>query len=341
MAATSQTNEKSELLREAVTLARSGDRALARKLLDLHLTHHPRSEQAWLWRATVSESREEAVGCLERLLEINPHNEHARQALGRFATAPGGEPPPSTAAPGTRAMPIPISRPAWSCPFCSTTFPDSQVVCPKCRSFCRLTTVQELTSYHGAEELVLEQSVTKWQSRAEQNPSFDAHYWAALALLHLGRVSDALPHLQAAHAFRQSDIELLRALRAIESRRVVMVVDDSPTIRQAVSEALEQEECRVIAVPDGVHALTRLETERPSLILLDITMPRMDGYQTCKVIRQNAALKNIPVIMLSGNDGFFDKVKGRLAGAAEYLTKPLSTAVLRKTLQRFPPKTGQ
>jgi twitching motility two-component system response regulator PilG len=77
-----------------------------------------------------------------------------------------------------------------------------------------------------------------------------------------------------------------------------------------------------------------LNEHTPDLILLDITMPRMDGYQVCKVIKQNPYTKHIPVVMLSGNDGFFDKVKGKLAGATDYITKPFEEAPLAASVQK-------
>ena len=98
----------------------------------------------------------------------------------------------------------------------------------------------------------------------------------------------------------------------IESRPLILAVDDSKTVQKIISTVLEKESYRVSAAEDGLAAIAKLDEEMPKLILLDITMPRMDGYQVCKVITGNEAFKHIPVVMLSGKDGFFDKVRGRM-----------------------------
>ena len=109
------------------------------------------------------------------------------------------------------------------------------------------------------------------------------------------------------------------------ARRTIMVVDDSPTIRKILGLTLERAGYKVVAEPDGESAVERLQQMLPDLILLDISMPRLDGYEVCKRIKKDPRTAHVPVVMLSGKDAFFDKVKGRMAGAAEYLTKPFET----------------
>ena len=105
----------------------------------------------------------------------------------------------------------------------------------------------------------------------------------------------------------------------------VMVVDDSPTIRKILGLTLERAGYRVVAEADGTSALARLQELVPQVILLDIAMPDLDGYEVCKRIKQDPRTQAVPVIMLSGKGAFFDKVKGHMAGATEYLTKPFET----------------
>ncbi len=114
----------------------------------------------------------------------------------------------------------------------------------------------------------------------------------------------------------------------------VLVVDDSPTVRKIVQMTLEREHIRVITAGDGLSALTSVADEMPSLILLDIQLPRMDGYHICQIIRKNLQFRQIPIIMLSGKDGLFDKMRGRLAGSTEYLTKPFDSAELVQTVKK-------
>ncbi|HSL21003.1 MAG TPA: response regulator [Vicinamibacterales bacterium] len=106
------------------------------------------------------------------------------------------------------------------------------------------------------------------------------------------------------------------------AKRTVMVVDDSATIRKILGMTLERAGYSVVAEPDGERAIERLSQLVPDLILLDITMPKLDGYEVCKRIKKDPRISHVPVVMLSGKDGFFDKVKGRMVGATEYLTKP-------------------
>ncbi|MBS1810010.1 MAG: response regulator [Acidobacteria bacterium] len=102
----------------------------------------------------------------------------------------------------------------------------------------------------------------------------------------------------------------------------ILMVDDSPTIRKLVSMTLEKYGHQVICATNGLDALNKLKEVVPDLILSDITMPHMDGYQLCKMIRSNSVTKGVPIIMLSGKDGIFDKLRGRMVGATAYITKP-------------------
>lgn len=115
----------------------------------------------------------------------------------------------------------------------------------------------------------------------------------------------------------------------------VLVVDDSPTVRKIVQMTLQREHIRVITASDALSALTAVADEMPALILLDIQLPRMDGYNICQIIRKHMQFRSIPIIMLSGKDGLFDKMRGRLAGSTEYLTKPFDSAELVQTVKKY------
>ena len=116
---------------------------------------------------------------------------------------------------------------------------------------------------------------------------------------------------------------------------VVLVVDDSPTVRKIVQLTLQREHIRVVTAGDGLSALAAVADEEPDLILLDIMLPKMDGYNICQVIRKNMAYRDMPIIMLSGKDGLFDKMRGKLAGSTEYITKPFDSAELVQTVKRY------
>ncbi|MCA0186095.1 MAG: response regulator [Proteobacteria bacterium] len=111
-----------------------------------------------------------------------------------------------------------------------------------------------------------------------------------------------------------------------------MVIDDSNTIRRSAEIFLAQAGCQVVLAEDGFDALAKIADHAPDLIFVDIMMPRLDGYQTCALIKKNARLKSTPVIMLSSKDGLFDRARGRLAGSDEYLTKPFTKESLLRSV---------
>ncbi|MGK0499387.1 MAG: twitching motility two-component system response regulator PilG [Oceanicoccus sp.] len=113
----------------------------------------------------------------------------------------------------------------------------------------------------------------------------------------------------------------------------VMVIDDSKTIRRTAETLLNKAGCDVVTATDGFDALAKIADTKPNIIFVDIMMPRLDGYQTCALIKNNSEFKQIPVIMLSSKDGLFDKAKGRIVGSDEYLTKPFSKNELLGAIQ--------
>ena len=104
----------------------------------------------------------------------------------------------------------------------------------------------------------------------------------------------------------------------------ILVIDDSKTIRRTAETLLAKEGCEVFTAVDGFDALSKIADHRPDIIFVDIMMPRLDGYQTCSLIKHNRTFKDTPVIMLSSKDGLFDRARGRLVGSEQYLTKPFT-----------------
>ena len=115
----------------------------------------------------------------------------------------------------------------------------------------------------------------------------------------------------------------------------VLVVDDSNTIRRSAEIFLKQGGHDVLLAEDGFDALAKINDYQPDLVFCDILMPRLDGYQTCAIIKRNARFANIPVVMLSSKDGVFDKARGRMVGSQEYLTKPFTKDQLLQAVQQF------
>ena len=113
----------------------------------------------------------------------------------------------------------------------------------------------------------------------------------------------------------------------------ILVVDDSKTIRRTAETLLSKEGCQVFTAIDGFDALSKIADHQPDLIFVDIMMPRLDGYQTCALIKKSAKFHSTPVIMLSSKDGLFDRARGAMVGSDAYLTKPFTKDSLLKTVR--------
>ncbi len=124
-------------------------------------------------------------------------------------------------------------------------------------------------------------------------------------------------------------------MNTTESTFKILVIDDSNTIRRSAEIFLKQGGHEVMLAEDGFDALSKVNDYQPHLIFCDILMPRLDGYQTCAIIKRNARFAGVPIVMLSSKDGVFDKARGRMAGAQEYLTKPFTKDQLLQAVQQF------
>ena len=112
----------------------------------------------------------------------------------------------------------------------------------------------------------------------------------------------------------------------------VLVIDDSKTIRRTAETLLAREGCEVYTAVDGFDALSKIADHQPDIVFVDIMMPRLDGYQTCALIKKNSRFHAMPVVMLSSKDGLFDRARGRMVGSDQYLTKPFTKESLLKAV---------
>lgn len=115
----------------------------------------------------------------------------------------------------------------------------------------------------------------------------------------------------------------------------VIVIDDSKTIRRTAETLLKKAGCEVITATDGFESLAKVAEYKPDIIFVDIMMPRLDGYQTCALIKNNQVFKKTPVVMLSSKDGLFERARGRIVGAEHYMTKPFTREELLNTIKAF------
>lgn len=240
-----------------------------------------------------------------------------------------------------------------ACPFCQGENEVNAFVCHTCMAVLTLSDLEMLLENPHADKLVLRQAIESME-REKSSREFDEYELTMLGIGHLNlrNLQFGYSYLQEASQINPNNVMLSSQVNALlirleeikkrdevhESKpkgKTILVVDDSPTVRKLISGKLEKCGHDVFCSADGVEAMERLQNLIPDLVLLDITMPRMDGYQVCKMIRSNEATKDVPVVMISGNDGFFDKVRGRMAGTSGYITKPFGPETLMKAVETY------
>ena len=240
-----------------------------------------------------------------------------------------------------------------ACPYCGHSNEPQAFSCDSCRAALTLSDIDSLLHNQSVDRGTLQAAVT--QMEAEWNlRDFTEEELTRLGIgyLNLGDYQSGLQYIQEALRLDPNNVILAGQLNAIAIRldemrrqtevhdtmpkgKTILVVDDSATVRKLISSKLEKSGHYVICAEDGVEALDRLTERVPDLVLLDISMPRMDGYEVCKQIRANPAARDLPVVMISGKDGFFDKVRGRMAGSTGYVTKPFGPETLMKALETY------
>lgn len=239
------------------------------------------------------------------------------------------------------------------CPFCRFLNGHQAFECESCHASLSFSDVESVLANRRVERVILKAAVAGMEAEAALRPlSVKELTELSLGHVQLGDLDAGLKYLQAASELDPMNVILTAevttlAIRIDETRRHqdlhrsepatkrILVVDDSATVRKLISSKLEKSGHTVISAEDGVEALARLDEGKPDLILLDIAMPRMDGYEVCREVRARENTKHLPVVMISGKDGFFDKVRGRMAGATGYVTKPFGPETLMKALDEY------
>ncbi|MEM8962931.1 MAG: response regulator [Acidobacteriota bacterium] len=292
-----------QLLRQGIQAARAKDKVTARRILRQAVALANDHELTWMWLASVAETRAEAQACVETVLRINPENAQARDWLDRALET-------------TRVKPLPAE----------TARPRSVNNAHTARS--------RVTAEPSRAEVPVRDAATPPRVTSRLEPS------AQRSVLNHSPESGRFHRQGAAPVHDPSAAMLFTPTEGVQMAKVVLVVDDSPTVRKLVAVTLEREGYCVISASDGMEALAKLNDLVPDLILLDIAMPNLDGYQVCKVIKANEKTRDLPIVMLSGKDGFFDKVRGRMSGATDYVTKPFEPKALVTTLDKHLHRVG-
>lgn len=240
-----------------------------------------------------------------------------------------------------------------ACPFCGAETAPQAFDCNSCRAVLSLSDIESVLASAPVNTEAIMQSVARME--ADWNVrEFTPAEMQTLAVGHFNLKSYDLgfAYLQEAARNDPNNVILAGQLNAMAIRldeirrqneivdaqpkgKSILVVDDSATVRKLISNKLEKSGHLVSCAEDGVEAMAWIEQNKPDLVLLDIAMPRMDGYQVCKLIRSNDVTKDVPVVMISGKDGFFDKVRGRMAGTTGYITKPFGPETLMRALETY------
>jgi CheY-like chemotaxis protein len=240
-----------------------------------------------------------------------------------------------------------------ACPFCNAENPTQAFTCGSCLSTLTLSDLEMLLANTHADKLVLREAVEKMETeRTSRALTENELTTLGIGHLNLRDLQTGYLYLHEASQLNPNNVVLGSQVNALLIRldeikrqeevhdampkeKKILVVDDSATVRKLIAGKLEKCGHEVFCAADGVEAIEQLDAVVPDLILLDITMPRMDGYQVCKVIRSKDSTKDVPVVMISGKDGFFDKVRGRMAGSTGYITKPFGPETLMKAVETY------
>lgn len=325
------------LLTQGIKVAKAGDKAEAQVYLLEASELDPGNEAVWLWLASTSGESAKTEAWLQKALAINPTNKRTVEWLERIRLADS------------------LSKSTWRCPLCDAAGAEKSERCQHCRAVLTLTDLEAIIGNSEADRAALHQALERYRRQAEQQADFNANYYLGLAYLNLNQVAEAVKHLHRASRRRPEDEALKTQIGLLWRRenasqtngvqpkerkplvvpRTILIIDDSATVRKLVAVTLERRGHRVIAADGVMEALAKLNELTPDLVLLDITLPHTDGYQICNLIKSAANTKGVPVVILSGKDGFFDKVRGRTAGAVGYITKPFEPATLVRTVESY------
>ena len=322
------------IVRAAIDAAQRKEYPPARQLLREALDLDPNNEHALLWMAGVSTYPTDSIRYLRRVLELNPNNERAKQGLRQYEAQHG----------------------SWACPLCESLHREAVDRCPACKAVVSLNLPAAFDQPTGADETAMGRAIARLGPLAQKTPGGPAAFCLGLAYLNIGQPAEAIRVFNTAatridaDAHWKAQVQKLAAhWRSVPGHRgtkgdtttappLVLVVDDSATVRKLVTVALQGAGYRVVSLADGLQVAEGLKAHGvPALAILDINMPGMDGYAVCALLKENPETAKVPVVFLTGKDGFFNKMRGKWAGAAEYLTKPFQPKALVDVVNKIVP----
>lgn len=338
-----------DLLAEAIKLAEGHHYKRAKMVLARLLKQNPRNTKGWLWFSRIAESMKAVEMALKNAAKLSPGDQEVKGEIENLELTK------SHLGNGDFRR----------CPFCWFLLERGAVLCIKCLSHLVINN-QLLRSTPAANQQILSKAIDRYMSVIHREKNAKAYYYLGMAYLNSQNWEEALTHLDKAvklDPMRQFYSKQLQTLlnhmastKAITGqnyfpqkkasdgdaataqnlikRNKILVIEDSSTTRKVIAITLSQNGYEIIEATDGLEALSKLNETRPDLILLDIILPKMDGYKILSIIKENPEFKKIPVIMLTSKDGIINKVKGKVAGSTAYLTKPFDPTQLVATIEK-------
>jgi twitching motility two-component system response regulator PilG len=321
-------------LQQAIRLVNGNHFKEAHGRMAAYIKKNPRCSEAWLWYSRCLANMDAAAATLNKCSLYAAPDIRIAEELKKIDAArahvAGG----------------PVRR----CPFCWSPLNSEADTCHYCNA--RLTIAKALSrdTPEKVNSKLLVEAVTHYTDVVAHETNITALFFLCLANCNLDKVEEALDLLNEAASANPDNQFLSGQLNTLvncvaarltcydnsisdtidtqlkkiknRSKKKILVVDDSPTTRKVVTLTLRQKGYTIIEAQDGLEALSKIDEERPDLILLDIILPKMDGYKILSIIKESEDFKDTPVIMLTSKDGIINRVKGKLAGSAAYLTKP-------------------
>ncbi|QTA86814.1 response regulator [Desulfonema magnum] len=335
-------------LEEAIRLAEGHHFKEAQAMMANFLKKDPCSFRGWLWCSRIVLSVKSADAFLKRAAKFAPQHPEILEDLKKFDLS-------------KKKI---KARHVRRCPFCWSLIEMKSLRCHYCKAHLLIHN-QFFTCLGEANQDILEKAVERYTRVIGREKNINAYYYLSIAHLNLRHweetlnlfhktvklapekkiFSDQLRRLlnhmalqSSSDTFEKEKPVRKKATSASDTdtkKKKILVVEDSPTTRKVISITLGQKGYDIIEARDGLEALSRLNEESPNLILLDIILPKMDGYKILSIIKDNELFKNIPVIMLTSKDGMISKWKGKRAGATAYLTKPFKPEKLVEAIEKY------
>lgn len=324
------------LFKAGVENAKKKDNKTAYKYFEEVLEFQPENEHALIWKAGLAKTTDEAIEILEQVLQINPSNDKAINGLQQLR--------------GQNEF-------KCYCPFCATGLKvEDPKQCTSCKSVLTISEPEAFLIPSSVNKEMLKAKAQELHNKAKAGVDLHSIYFLGLCYLNLGYHKEGIRTLQAyckkqpgvndlanqverlTRQLSQSSEVPANKMSSLDKSVSILVVDDSPTIQKLVSSTLSGVGYRVSKAGSAEEAIDYIKNNKaPNLFILDVNMPGMDGFQLCKTIRNSRETGKVPVIFLTGKDGFLNKLKGQWVGGSEYLNKPFDPKKLVETVKKILP----